>query len=557
MSKLKTDFYPLLLILLSSLPGIEPLFRRGIFTAHDIEANIGRFAAFYLSMKEGHILPSWAGYVANGYGSPVLFFTYLLPYYLQIPIKLLGFSLVDTTKIYILFSFILSAWLMYLFLQQHVQKNAAFIGSLFYVNAPYRISDIYARGSLSEHTAFMLIPLVGLALQALYKNKTWHNAIFLGLALAGLLLSHPFILITSSFFYVFYFIFLCWQKKFHWDGKFILQVALAVVLAAGLSAFLLLPFALESKYVHYNINPLRDAWSNQAVTWKKLLKPEWTFIDITGKLEYQTWQIGLLHILVLVIGWLMVFFKKYHEKKLLILGLVTSFAGIFFQLPDSKIFYAQIPLLQQIQFPWRFMSLTIVGIAIVAASLLNELQKIVRMKQLLLIVVLIGGGLLLLNLPFAKGHGYKEISDQYYFYQLTNNTEGISTTPIWAGDPQTYIRAQLLPQTREPAVIDMIYRSSDKHVYKIKSETENLVIDETFYYPNWRVFVDDKLVPIEFQNPNYRGLITFEIPKGESVVKVIFSDTKVRIVAKAITAASWIIVGLSFAWIYGKKLRQI
>src|SRR3989344_658261 len=161
----------LVLIILTSLLALDPLFHKGIFTAHDIEANIGRFGAFLLSFKEGHVIPSWAGYVANGYGSPILMFSYTLPYYLQLPLAFLGLSLIDTTKLYILLSFIASGALMYFFLRKHVSEYAAFIGALLYVYAPYRINDIYARGSISEHTAFMVVPLVGLALAQIIKKR--------------------------------------------------------------------------------------------------------------------------------------------------------------------------------------------------------------------------------------------------------------------------------------------------------------------------------------------------------------------------------------------------
>jgi uncharacterized membrane protein len=112
---------------------------------------------------------------------------------------MLGFTLTDTAKIYILITYILSGLFMYFFLRKHVSKPAAFIGALFYVYAPYRINDIYARGSISEQTAFVLMPLVGLAIYELYRRRKWVNVIFLALAFAGLLMSHPFILLISGF----------------------------------------------------------------------------------------------------------------------------------------------------------------------------------------------------------------------------------------------------------------------------------------------------------------------------------------------------------------------
>lgn len=146
----------ILLILLSSLLAIDPFFHNGIFTAHDIEANIARFGAFYNSFMEGNIIPRWAKDLANGYGGPILMLSYSIPYYLAMLFHFVGFSLIDSIKILNLVTLVGSACLMYCFLRCYFDSYPSLLGGLFYVYAPYRISNIYARGSVSENTAFLL-----------------------------------------------------------------------------------------------------------------------------------------------------------------------------------------------------------------------------------------------------------------------------------------------------------------------------------------------------------------------------------------------------------------
>ena len=64
------------------------------------------------------------------------------------------------------------------------------------------------------------------------------------------------------------------------------------------------------------------------------------------------------------------------------------------------------------------------------------------------------------------------------------------------------------------------------------------MIDYTFYFPGWNVYIDNKLTDIEFQNSLYRGVITYYVPEGKHVVSVIFEDTLIRKAGKIISAMS-------------------
>ena len=547
----------LVLIILTSLLALDPLFHKGIFTAHDVEANIGRFGAFFLSIKEGHLIPSWAGYVANGYGSPILMFSYALPYYLQLPIAFLGFSLVDTTKIYILISFIASAILMYLFLRKHVSEWPAFMGSLLYVYAPYRINDIYARGSISEHTAFIAVPLVGLALARIFKKQDFLSILFLAMGFFLLLYSHPlFVIVVAPFFILYLFINL--HEK-HQNNKWmiLLNIGKAVLITISMSAYFWIPFFLENKYLHYNINPFSHAWSTQFVSIAKLIVPEWTFIDSRGRLEYQTWQIGIVHIVIVLVSTCLAFRFKRKNKELFWLGLGSFVVSLFFMLPISYFVYLVIPFLQHIQFPWRFMGLTVIGVSLLGAYLFETLTAILKKSHLVVLCGAVVVALLLCNLPYARGHGNSEIADDYYLYELVSNTEGIATSPIWSTAPEQYQRAPNRPDIISGiARIDLKKRTSTTHSYIVTAETDTIISENTFYFPNWQVFVSGEVVPIEFQNPNHRGIITYSLPVGRHEVEVVFSDTKLRLAAKLISGFTvlMLIFGYVFqAYFFRKK----
>jgi uncharacterized membrane protein YfhO len=70
------------------------------------------------------------------------------------------------------------------------------------------------------------------------------------------------------------------------------------------------------------------------------------------------------------------------------------------------------------------------------------------------------------------------------------------------------------------------------------------VSDNTFYFPGWHAYVDGVETNIEFQDPAYRGVITFSVPKGIHKVKVIYEDTKVRRIGKIISILTLLLLGV-------------
>ena len=208
----------LLFVFFISLVPLLNLLTPGLPITHDSLEHTARIASFYQSVSEGNIIPRWAGNLNWGYGHPILMFLYPLPSYMASFFHFLDFSYVDSVKILFSISFSLSGIFMFLWLKQFLNQNTAVLGSILYLFAPYRFIDLYVRGALGEHVAFVFIPLLLIALfylnnlsvKARLRNY-YFGFIFIAFSSAGLILSHnaisllffPFLL-----FYVFYLLFI-------------------------------------------------------------------------------------------------------------------------------------------------------------------------------------------------------------------------------------------------------------------------------------------------------------------------------------------------------------
>ncbi|MBI2617153.1 hypothetical protein HYW55_03415 [Candidatus Gottesmanbacteria bacterium] len=530
---------PILILLISIPILIDTFTHQGMFFAHDIEQNIARFGAFYKTLSEGNIPPQWADGIANGYGGPILIFSYSIPYYIATIFRLFGFDLVTSMKLLIAFVFIGSGVTMFYWLKQHVQNIAAFGGTLLYLYAPYRISDIYARGSIPEQTAFVFVPLVLFGLFTLFRAPSKKTVAFLALSLSLLFLSHPFFIVifTPLFFLYSFYLFKQQKKKI----RFLPYPIFSLILTTGITAFSLIPLQLEIKYTHYDISPFNGReFYTQYNTFPQLILPVWSFLGKYGTREYITYQLGLVHWGVFFLS-LPLLIRLWKKKERLFPFAVVAILGfllsLFFMLPPSFLVYSVIRPLQQIQFPWRFLALSTTSLAIIYAILLESTKT---QKVLLFCLTFIAT--LILYLPFAKGHDYTYRKDSYYLTEFETNTEGPGTQPRWAANPENYARPSHPIEIIEgKGVIIPVKRDTTHHIFEVTSETPVRIVDNTFYFPGWTVAIDGNSTDIQFQDPDYRGLITFLAPQGSHTITVSFGPTKVRKLSIGISAATLLV----------------
>lgn len=540
------------LFIFSLLPIVDIFSHKGIFFAHDIEQNIARFGAFYRTLSEGNIPPQWADGIANGYGGPVLIFSYSAPYYIASIFRFFGASLIDSIKLLMAVLFSGSGLLMFYWLKKHVSNLSAFGGALLYMYAPYRITDIYARGSISEQTGFFFVPLTLLALFTLFKNPNRRTIAFLSVSLSLLFLSHPFFVVIFSPLLILYTLLLFFHSEK--NIKAIKYALVSLFPFLGIVAFFLIPLELEIKYTHYDISPFNGlSFYTQYNTISQLILPVWTFLGKYGTREYITYQVGLVHwaTILLALPFLLVLKKK--KKSLFsfaVFGFVGFLLSLFFMLPPSLGVYNLIRPLQQIQFPWRFLALSVASNAIVFAAILDASKK-----YKLVVLIIASVSIFSLYLPHANGHSYTEKSDRYYLEEFETNTEGPGTQPRWAASPENYSRPKSsLEIINGEGKVKLMERKTTIRRYKIDANSPMRFVENTFYFPGWSVEIDSVKTEIQYQDPDYRGLITFDAPAGHHTVNIVFLPTKVRRMAQ-LTSLVTILFTLGLLIIPSRKHR--
>jgi len=521
----------------------------------DANAHILTISQFYKALGDGEFPVMWADKFAN-YGLPLGTIAHQVPNYLGGLLTFITHNPLTSYYLLILIALIGSAVGVYLLLILLVSSEAALVATTIYTFATYRITNIYVRGAMPELFMTIWIAYILIALIRIQRDHRPSSYFLLTILFTLLILSHPMSLILYIPFILILSVGIFKDSRTHIWG-----VGISLIAAGALSAYYLLPLKLESKYLYMGANNNLLVY-DQSVDWAAISSPSlryactelnyifWRCADISfGKLEV---------ILVIVIGicaviWLLmrmriipgsnrvtnyfrISFSSDIAKRIFVLS--VGCASIAFLLSSSltEYLYAHISLLGSIQIPSRFLSVYYFFFAIIIAFLYDSIshRKFISLLILSILSVLI----VTLQFPQIYGKNYTHIPMGNFFFSK-ENYHGLMVQPKWTIDSRSYpvVPEKALIMSGKGTIEKRILKNASRR-YLIHADTEVLVNDHTFYFPGWNVYIDGADTEIQFQDPSYRGVITFQVPPGKHEVLVIYEDTKVRQWGKYISLIS-------------------
>lgn len=537
-------FY-LFVLAISLLPLISFLFGDLPHTQDGL-MHLARMAAHFKALASGQFPPRWAADLNYGYGMPLFTFMYPLPYFLSSFFIFLGANLQLVFKLVVVLSFLLSGVFMFAFAKEFFKKEKiAFFVTLFYQFAPFRLVEANIRGDIGEIYTYTFLPLVLLGILRFFRREKGEDFLLAVGALALLILSHNSISLV-------FFVLICGFILFFAKNlRHLILGFSAQVLGLALSSFYWLPALYEHKFTLGDLF-MRNVYKEYFTPFYKMILPNF-FNSPSLNMGDVPVQIGIFHLGVLIFSLVILFWIKKLDKnfkKIILFSWLVVLVALFFTQPFSTIFWEKISFLRQFQFPWRFLAPIVLASSLVSASFFY-LPKIAKSNLFYggILVLMIFSTLSYWRTPF----GFNKIKEQdYWNYPLTTTYYG-ETDIIWsAGPAKSYPKERIEIIGGEGKVINFIKKSS-RQEFTVEAQTSLSLVSHTQYFPGWRVYVDGVAVPIQFQDPNWRGLITFSTPKGNHEVKIIFGETKLRMAANIISLSTFSV--LLLLWL--PKLRKV
>jgi len=527
MTILQGRFKYIFLILLISLFYLFPLYKHGVYRSHDGELQIVGIAAAYKAILDEQIPLRWASDLNYRHGSPYFIFYYPLKDYVGSFVYGLGLTLQDSFKLLMGLCFILSGVFFYVWMINIVDNKSAFLGAIFYSLAPYHFLDIYVRGQLGEMLAFVFIPLVLLFVERNKYKITIPNIFFGSVFYSLLILSHNILALVFSFLILSYIL----TRNFN-DRKTLIVNLSILILGLMMSSFFWFPALFEGKYINSELfvgNMYRDHF----LDYSKFIYSKWGFGSDVNKDGGLSPYIGPVHFAIALIGVLILTRIKY--KKETIFWIIFLIISITMSVSLSAIIWEKIDILSKFQFPWRFIAISTLCTSVIITYVANFFKNNI-------FILLSLAALLVISTSLVKTDKYFNKEDSFYFnFPHTPSYHG-ETTTIWtAGDAKDFAKSQIEIISGE-GIITKFARRSKSHKFYINSKNKTRILDNTVYFPGWQVFVDGQKTPIEFQDINHRGLITFSVPKGVHNIEIVFRESAIRLFSNMVSLFS--IVGI-------------
>ena len=528
----------ILLVLLICIPIVLQYFRSGYFPTHDGEWAVVRLGDMFRSLKDFQFPVRMSGALNFGYSYPLFNFAYPFPYYLGILFYIPFHSFIGSIKSLFVTSVFASAFFMY-FASSLLWKNrmSGIISSIIYIYLPYRMIDLYVRGSIGESLSLALFPLIFYLSIKLFDNPFKRTVVFiLPITIASLVMTHNIMTVLFMpvlLFFMFYRIIS--EKRFDVLQSYLLCFGLG----AMLSAFFWFPALFEKNNILLSKVPIADR-NLYFVKPLQLILPSWGYGTPTEGHPF-SFQLGVGQIVGIVTVVTIALssliknkFKFTPAKKYLTVLIGICLLSILFMFSFTSIVWRVTPLLSEINYPWTL--LAIVGfLSALIIGFIGTQAKYLQYLGLGIAVLCIA-----LVLPYAKPESYSSKTDDYYLTNEATTTSSSELMPLWVKEfPNEHYKNKVEVIGQPAEISDLKFNSKYLH-FKYATDSNTVFKINTIYYPGWTAYVDNEKVSISYDNPY--GVMVIPASKYRTSVNLYFQETIYRQISDIVSALAIIIL---------------
>jgi hypothetical protein len=552
-SVFKNKLFWYVLIVIFTLPIVWNLLRPGFFPMQD-DLQAFRIQQMDKCLDDLQIPCRWVPDAGYRYGYPQFNYYPPFPYYVGAILHRVGFQYIDSVKVLFIVGYVLSAFTMFLLVNELLKsKWAGFISALLYSYIPYKAVEVYVRGALSEFWAQIFFPLIFYLIYKVVKTGKTIFVVLLGISIGLLATTHT--LMTLIFAPVAIVWALYWLKDEKWSN--LTKIIWGGMLGFGLSAHFLLPVMFERQFVHIEsmLSGYFDYRAHFVSLNKLFLSTEWGY----GSSGFPNEKLNLsLGVVQWVIGILVTLFAIYkikektaNSKLMLLLSGMTLFS-IFMMHMKSSFIWAKLPFLWYMQFPWRFLALSIFLLCLLSGYFIYQSGKYKYLLGIASVVVAF-----YLSISFFVPKDWLNITDSDKFsgvsWQKQMTISIFDYLPIYSTLPPIN-EAPPTPEIMDGKAEVLEYtKGSDFQYGTIKVNEDASIRLPLFDFPGMVVKVNGEKV--SHYNNDCRGhdfcygLISVDLPVGEYKIEVELTDTPVRKIGNFITLISL----ASLVWFFKRK----
>ena len=517
---------------------LAPSLAIGHLISHSSPQNLTWAAQFADQFRAGVVYPRWLPDSFDGLGGPAFYFYPPIAFWVDALLSVVTFDAVPVSYRLSIASLLLlwaSGLAMHAWLKaEATSPRVALYGALAYMAAPYHLLNHYYRGAYAEFAAYVVLPLVVLAIRRIADGRRFGPVLLAG-AYAALPMTHiPTALLVSVTAIPMYVLYRGWRLGAAKPAAgFFVRCALSGALGLGLAAIYLVPALTLQGWI-----PSETFWTGdyRIDRWFLLMPGRWLQPDdMMRVIASFAAAYGIAAIGVVVVaaqrGVQQAWWSEAAFWAFVCIVCLLLVAG-------AVPWFWQLPFVAKVQFPWRLM--TVVEFAVITALCLVPWPAPSRATSFIFIAAIIAA------VPGVGGMGAGIVLRSKVSLAERDLPADLKQF-LPAGYPQKpggrYAELSLEPLVGVPTVAcapePRICRATDEPFGELRVEIDadapTAVVVRRFYFPSWRL---DPALPVEATEP--LRLVSFTAPAGRHTYRL-------RSVAVPEEKAGWVISGLSLA----------
>lgn len=530
-----------LLLIVVCLPTLWSLFPTGFYASHDGAYHLIRLIHFYNEMVKGQFPVRMGAELAYGYGYPIFNYMYPLANILGSGFHFLGFDYGNSLKLVIGLATVFSVVFYYFWLRIDFKKWPALVGAVLSTYVPYRLVAMYVSGSVGIVLSFLFLPIILWSVTQFIKKGKREGWLVVGIA--GLILSHN---VSVLIYFPFVAVYTLVIVYFNRNLVNITKLLFLVLLGVGISSFFWIPAVLEMNYVNLG-RGIAVNYLDHFPSLRQLVYSPWGYGYSNGTNGGMSFQIGIAQWLVTGISlttsvWLLFKKRLFKKENLVPLSFLLMFIlTVVIILPISTPLWRSFKLIDQLQFPWRFLALFIpIGAYLASWST----TKTKWWLGILLIILALYS-----NRNYLRTWEVARYPDGFYIKQ-TGLFHG-STDIAWEALP-VWTKGQI-PSSRAKTVIrenENSFKYTEESVTRgekikliINNNEKQEVVFNLFYFPNWQVFANNQELETKASD---EGMLSTTLPAGDYELIVKYASTPTQILANWISLVSLLVFAIIF-----------
>ena len=537
-----------LIVVIVGVAALLPIMIFGIPNGADLPNHLRFALPFYESMHSGHFHPGWLAESNYGLGDPR--FTFYPPglYYLLGASRMLTGDWYSASIVTFVFLSLVGGLGAYLWARSIFDPKIAMWAGILYTLAPYRLNELYQASLLSEYAACSILPLVFAFVERVSKRKSIYDVFGLGASYALLILTNVPVAFIGSIALAIYALLRIERKTLL---PTISRLALGTFLGVAASSFFWTSMLSELSWIKANAGEPNSYYDYRL---NFLFSPS----ALTNR---NTWYANILALaaigfLLPGIAFIIRSFKRDKSNRALNAAFVLLLVTFFMATSLSRPVWVVVPKLSEVQFPWRWLSITSLMGALLFASSIPKWKEQFRAKlrpRDLAVALAFALSLVFIGTQIIQDCDY---ISRARFESMAQEVRGAVSfkdwLPVWARDSNN---VEKMPTRVDAGArpVTVTAWEPERRTFHVGAGAESTLLVRTYFYPHWKAKAEGRSLPT---TATADGLLLISVPPQATDIELSFERPERVRVFEMITIASWILIIGSLVLATLKTLRR-